>query len=258
MAENNHISSKALKQTLVFLHGWGVNAAIFDPVVKQLSTNYQVICLDLPGFGDQVEQFPAPYSLANVAKELSNTIPPSSIVIGWSLGGLVATQLALEYPEKVAKLVTIASSPAFVAKDNWPGIKPDVLAMFHRQLEGDISKTLAGFLKLQAMGSPHVRDDIRIIKQLVEQKPQPSKAVLDSGLDILADVDLRDQLENISQPFLRIYGKLDALVPHKAIVQIDDMAPASKSCILPKASHAPFISHQVEFIEVLDSWINTD
>ena len=256
MTEKSHISSKTLKQTLVFLHGWGVNAAIFQPLAKQLTENYQVICLDLPGFGDQVKAFPSHYSLANVTSELSSKIPKNSIVVGWSLGGLVATQLALEYPEKVTKLVTIASSPAFVARDNWPGIKPNVLAMFHQQLEGDISKTLAGFLKLQAMGSPHVRDDIRIIKQLVELKPQPSKAVLDSGLNILADIDLRDQLRNISQPFLRIYGKLDALVPYKAISQIDDLAPTSRSCVLAKASHAPFISHQVEFIEVLDSWIN--
>jgi len=107
------------------------------------------------------------------------------------------------------------------------------------------------------MGSPHVRDDIRAIKQLVEQKPEPSELVLDKSLDILADVDLHDALSQINQPFLRIYGKLDALVPHKVISLVDALAPNSQSVILEKASHAPFISHQAEFIEHLLQWLQT-
>ncbi|QOL26216.1 pimeloyl-ACP methyl ester esterase BioH [Thalassotalea sp. LPB0316] len=256
MAENNSNSTPITKKTLVLLHGWGVNSAIFEPLSQQLSPYFQVVCLDLPGFGDSINTSPIPYVLESVAEMVANQIPDNSILAGWSLGGLVATKIALNHSEKVSKLIHIASSPCFVVKDAWPGIKANVLASFHQQLDANISKTLSGFLKLQAMGSPHVREDIRLIQQLVEQKPQPSKLVLDSGLNILEQVDLRDQLANIQQPFLRIYGKLDSLVPNKAVELIDQLAPNSKSVVVEKASHAPFISHQVEFIDILKAWLD--
>jgi len=256
MAEISNNAIKTSKQSLVLLHGWGVNSAIFEPLVTQLCDEFNVTCLDLPGFGDKADDYPVSYTLDNIAAIVANLIPENSIVAGWSLGGLVATKVALKHPEKVDKLIHIASSPCFVAKDQWPGIKPDVLSMFHQQLEANISKTLSGFLKLQAMGSPHVREDIRLIQQLVEQKPQPSKFVLDKGLDILESCDLREHLSQLKQPLLRVYGKLDSLVPHKAIDIIDQLVPNSDSIVLAKASHAPFISHQSEFIEVLVNWIH--
>lgn len=257
MVEKLNIASFGEGQQLILLHGWGVNSAIFTPLIEQLSHHYNLVLIDLPGFGDNVEQYPTPYQLENVVEAITPYVDDNAVVAGWSLGGLVATQLALTLPEKIAKVVTIASSPCFVEREEWPGIKTKVLANFHQQLQASISKTLSGFLKLQAMGSPHVRDDIRAIKQLVEQKSEPSELVLDKSLDILAEVDLRDTLSQINQPFLRIYGKLDALVPHKVISLVDALAPNSQSVILEKASHAPFISHQAEFIEHLLQWLQT-
>ena len=179
MVEKLNIASFGEGQQLILLHGWGVNSAIFTPLIEQLIHHFNLVLIDLPGFGDNVEQYPTPYQLESVVEAITPNVKDNAVVAGWSLGGLVATQLALTLPEKVAKVVTIASSPCFVEREEWPGIKAKVLASFHQQLQASISKTLSGFLKLQAMGSPHVRDDIRAIKQLVEQKREPSELVLD-------------------------------------------------------------------------------
>ena len=61
------------------------------------------------------------------------------IWLGWSLGGLVASQIALRHPERVQALITVASSPCFSAREAWPGIKPEVLAGFQHQLSEDFS-----------------------------------------------------------------------------------------------------------------------
>lgn len=45
--------------------------------------------------------------------------PDKAIWLGWSLGGLVASQIALTHPERVQALVTVASSPCFSARDEW-------------------------------------------------------------------------------------------------------------------------------------------
>jgi len=262
MSSSLVFNSKGKGQALVFVHGWGLNSGVWQPLVEKLSQHYRVITIDLPGFGLNIEHNASPYSLAQVSQLISDAIDTPAIYLGWSLGGLVATKIALAHPEKVQGLVTIASSPCFIEKDlelkneqTWPGIKPAVLAMFHQQLGEDIKKTLDGFLKIQAMGSPHIRQDIKQLRDLIMAYPIPTKATLEQSLSLLSSEDLRQQLTDIKVPFLRLYGKLDSLVPKAAIPTINQLAPESEHIIFDKASHAPFISHLDEFVHQLTTWL---
>ncbi|MGL5393791.1 MAG: alpha/beta fold hydrolase, partial [Shewanella sp.] len=108
------------------IHGWGVNSAVFTPLHEQLS-EYRVHYVDLPGFGLSL---PIKGDLSSWVDALINRLPANAIWAGWSLGGLVATQAAISYPSHVRGLVTIASSPCFMAREAeaWPGIPPQVLS----------------------------------------------------------------------------------------------------------------------------------
>jgi pimeloyl-[acyl-carrier protein] methyl ester esterase len=164
--------------------------------------------------------------------------------------------MSLRYPEDVLGLVTIASSPCFTQQTTWLGIAPEMLTLFHRQLAEDTKNTIEGFLKIQAMGSPHIRQDIKVMRDLVMQYPMASQQTLDDSLRLLETVDKRLELSLISQPFLRMYGKLDGLVPKKVIPMINDLSAQSDQYIFEKASHAPFISHLDEFIITLKTWLS--
>ena len=249
---------------VVLIHGWGLNSAVWQPTIQQLDKTLAITTIDLPGFGLNLNDSLSPYSLIKVVDKIQEALQDPAVIVGWSLGGLVATDLALRYPNKVLGLVTVASSPCFVAKNvtteesssnftkqNWPGIQPNVLKMFHQQLAQNTQKTIEGFLKIQAMGSPHVRQDINTIRDLVMQHELPSTQTLDESLTLLETVDLRNQLKNINTPTLRLYGKLDSLVPKSAIDLISNLMPKSSFHIFEKASHAPFISHSKAFNEVL-------
>ena len=139
----------------------------------------------------------------------------------------------------------------FSARDEWPGIKPDVLAGFQQQLSDDFQRTVERFLALQTMGTETARQDARALKKTVLALPMPEVDVLNGGLEILKTVDLRQPLQNVSMPFLRLYGYLDGLVPRKVVPMLDKLWPHSESYIFAKAAHAPFISHPVEFRHVL-------
>ncbi len=247
-------------QPLVFLHGWGVNSAVWQPLVEKLKTNYQVITIDLPGFGLNVDNSITPYSLEQVSELIYQTIAQPAIYVGWSLGGLIATQIALTHSARVQGLVTIASSPRFLEQSEnnqvmWPGIKAEVLKLFHQQLGQDIKKTLARFLEIQAMGSPHARKHFKQIQQLVMQYPMPSQQAFDQSLALLESEDLRTELTKIKLPFLRLYGRLDSLVPASVIENINQLSPNSEHYIFNKASHAPFISHLNDFYQQLNQWL---
>lgn len=256
MAERLKIASQGQGLALVFIHGWGLNSAVWQPCLAELKTHFEVITVDLPGFATNQDYTLEPYSLIAIAKAIEYAVAKPAVYIGWSLGGLVASQIAISNPERVLGLVTVASSPQFIAAENWPGIKEHVLAMFHQQLAQDTTKTINNFLKIQAMGSRHIRQDIKKIRDLVMQYPLPSQQVLEQSLQLLETSDLRTHLNTIKPPMLRLYGKLDGLVPKQVIDSITDLAPNSQHYIFEQASHAPFISHQAEFLSVLKSWLS--
>ncbi len=247
------------KPHLYFIHGWGMNQAVWHSVAEKLEQDYQVTCLDLAGFGSKAEQCVSEYKLQNISDALLPEINNNSYIIGWSLGGLVAQYLAIHHPEKVKALVCVASSPYFSElesqEETWHGIKDKVMTGFQQQLSLDFKKTLERFLAIQAMGSPSAKQDIKQFKQLILQYPEPNLAALKGGLEILKNDDLRELVKNIKQPCLRMYGRLDALVPAKAIKDIEKIHPSSQTQIFAHASHAPFLSHQSEFLSALREFI---
>ncbi|GAA0792772.1 MULTISPECIES: pimeloyl-ACP methyl ester esterase BioH [Pseudomonadati] len=252
-----HINTIGDGQDIVLLHGWGVNGAVFEPL-KQALSQYRAHYVDLPGFGDSpmIEG-----DINDWATALSQQLPNNAIWLGWSLGGLVATQIALRFPDKIKALITVASSPCFMAQTTeipqpWPGIASEVIGQFSTQLHQNLPKTVERFLAIQAMGSETAKADILKIKSLVLAKPLPCEASLQQGLDMLAEVDLRDQLPNITRPWLRVWGKLDGLVPRRSINMLTKNTNM-EDVILAKASHSPFISHTNLFIEHINHWLNT-
>lgn len=276
MAETFKISSSSdtlplksnQKIPLVLVHGWGLNSAVWQPLIESLPATFTdiftVITVDLPGFGVNVNTEIDPYTLANICQSIRAIIPVPAFYLGWSLGGLVATEMALAFPEKVLGLITVASSPRFLEEKRqdeqntaviWPGIKANVLAAFHQQLHVNIENTINGFLKIQAMGSPHIRQDIKQISELVFQHTMASRATLDRSLSLLESSDYRQALQNISHPFLRLYGNADSLVPKSVIEKVNELAPNSAVHIFQQASHAPFISHADDFKAILIQWL---
>lgn len=241
------------KPVLVLLHGWGLNHAVWLQLLPQLTMHFSVLTPDLPGFG-LAEVMPEPYSLKSVAAIVAEQIPSGSLVLGWSLGGMVATQIALDYPEKVRALALVASSPCFVANDDWPGMAPLVLRQFAAALAKDVALTIERFLAIQALGSDTARHEIKLLKQALLSLPLPQPAALAGGLTMLAEQDLRPRLSELCMPVAGCFGRLDSLVPVAMLAELQTLLPQASFTILAKASHAPFISHPAEFSQWLLLW----
>lgn len=261
---NNHPSNQNSNQynhpaqpkppTLYLIHGWGMNQAVWQLISQKLAQHFNIIYLDLPGYGESADHFPANYSLENISNQVSEKITQKGILLGWSLGGLVAQYIAIHQPKKISGLVCLATTPKFEQTENWPGIKAEVLNAFQLQLSQNYARTIDKFLAIQMMGSETARQDIKQIKALLMQYPAPVETVLSQGLALLNTVDLSAQINQINSPTLRLYGKLDSLVPIKAVDLIQKLHSSSQAFIFAKASHAPFISHPDEFVSAVVSF----
>lgn len=234
---------------LVLLHGWGLNAGVWHCIIDRLAPHFRLHLVDLPGYG-RSKGFSA-MSLTNMADIVLQQAPPQALWLGWSMGGLVASQIALSHPERVQGLITVSSSPCFTAHAEWPGIRPEVLAGFEQQLSEDFQRTVERFLALQTLGTESARQDARLLKAVVLQHQMPEVDVLTGGLEILRTADLRQGLAICTVPFLRIYGYLDGLVPRKVASLLDSAWPETQSVVMKGAAHAPFVSHPDDFSKLI-------
>ncbi|MGL4485689.1 MAG: pimeloyl-ACP methyl ester esterase BioH [Yersinia sp. (in: enterobacteria)] len=234
---------------LVLLHGWGLNSEVWRCIIDRLAPHFRLHLVDLPGYG-RSRNF-GPMSLADMARIVLEQAPLQALWLGWSMGGLVASQIALNYPVRVRGLITVSSSPCFAAHGEWPGIRPEVLAGFQQQLSEDFQRTVERFLALQTLGTESARQDARWLKVVILKHQMPEADVLNGGLEILRTADLRVELSDCTLPFMRIYGYLDGLVPRKIAALLDHGWPHTQSVMMKAAGHAPFISHPDDFTKLI-------
>lgn len=250
-----HIETRGHGAPLVLLHGWGMHGGVWAGVVDELARHAQLHIVDLPGYGGSAAL--TPYSLEALAARLIDALPPHFNVCGWSLGGQVALTLARLYPARVGRLVTVGTNPCFVARADWPhGIQREVLQIFAESLADDYEGTLKRFLALQARGDEAARAVLARLRDLLFARGRPDRAVLDAGLAILLNADLRASVADILHPALVIHGSHDALAPVASGEWLAKHLPHGCFCRVPGASHAPFLSHSAEFVAALTDFLH--
>jgi len=240
---------------LVFLHGWGMNGDVWESVTPALAKNNRVTAVDLPGHGRSVEDLEG-YNLKYLAEQVLEVTPPGATLVGWSMGGLIATQLVLDNPAAIKKLVLVASSPKFVRDDSWPdGMEAELLDNFAGDLREDYRNTVKRFIAIQAMGSDNPREEQRVLRDRVFRHGDPQIAALEGGLKILHETDLRSRLAEIKIPMLLLTGEHDSLFRRQAAERTQSLSSNSKLVVIKGAGHAPFLSHDKAFIKELELFL---
>jgi pimeloyl-[acyl-carrier protein] methyl ester esterase len=255
-------STRSGAADIVLLHGWAMTPVVWAPIQSLLGKRRSV-ALALPGHAGA-----APASEAEVATwsdRLATQLPPAATLVGWSLGAMLALDLAHRYPKQVARLVLIGGTARFVADDAsapaaWPGLASATVEAFRTGFARAPHATLKHFLALQCLGeadrrgvqtvlgaaltpldAPEQRknDGLSFAVPAAGETPAtPACAALADGLTLLACTDLRSTLPRIEQPCLLIHGERDALMPVAAARAMSLVLPNSRLEILRGSGHA--------------------
>jgi len=240
---------------LVLLHGWGLNLAVWDSVVDELATRYTLTLIDLPGHGHSSEA--KAETIDEAANAVAAVMPKHAAVLGWSLGGQIALQLAIDHANNVAALILVATTPKFVTSDDWPhGVKVEVLNDFRHRLSTNYAATIRNFLALQVLHPNVARPTIAALQKSMLGRGVPTIANLTHGLTMLAASDHRALLHKIVQPTLVIQGDHDALTREAAAAWMAAEIPNATYLKIEHAAHAPFLSHRAPFLNALNHFLN--
>lgn len=252
---NLHVETIGSGAPLLLIHGWGMHGGVWGDVAQKLAADFQVHCVDLPGFGSS-----APLTETNLdalVRTLSARFADPLAVCGWSLGGQVALHWAAREPDKVRRLILVASTPCFAERDDWMfGMPCDVLEKFAEELEKSHAATLRRFIALQLRGSENERELLARLREELFSRGEPDMAALRAGLNILRDADLRESLPGITQPALVIAGARDKLTPPEASYYLAQTMRNARVVEVEGAAHVPFLSHLDYFAGQVKSFLH--
>lgn len=236
-----HIEISGQGPNLILLHGWAMHSGIFAPLLPSLGQHFRVHCVDLPGHGQSLHS-QLPLSFEAVWTELNQRIKQPAYIMGWSLGGLFALYGAANYPERCLGLIMQNASPCFVHRPDWPhGMPVSVFSQFASDLQTDYAQTLHRFFMLEAQGSAHERDELRLLQSTAFSYGEPKPRILCEGLQLLEQTDLRAVLAKLDAPNLWLAGRRDRLVNPHAIQAACDLSNGQFH-LLQHGGHAPFLT----------------
>jgi pimeloyl-[acyl-carrier protein] methyl ester esterase len=246
------MNGEAARPTLVMLHGWGLNLAVFDALAEQLAPQFEVLRLDLPGHGRSTTDVAILEAgidalAAQLARDITLRTGAAAAplhLLGWSLGGMLSIALAAAMPQRVLRLTLIASTPSFVARADWPhGLAPAVLETFAMQLRVDYHRTVHEFLELQVRGSAQSTTTLRNLQAALDAQGAATPRALAAGLELLRNMDLRAHVPQLKMPALVISGQYDRVTPPWAGRALAAALPHGEYREIARAGHAPFLSH---------------
>ena len=254
-----HVEVAGSGPPLVLLHGWAMHGGVFAPLVERLRNRYTLHIVDLPGHGLS-HDCRIPLSLDACMDAIATQVPRAPWC-GWSLGGLIALHAAATRPQHVPALVMLCASPRFVRGDDAPGtswkygVSAEIFQEFASGLRQDYRGTLDRFIALEAFGSEHAKDEIRVLRADLFARGEPAAQVLADGLALLETSDLRPVLPELSLPSLWLAGRRDRLVDPRAMREAAALAPDAEFHLVEHAGHAPFLTHADEVAARLDAFL---
>lgn len=241
-------------EPILLLHGLGATKGSFLPTVAGLASSFRTIAVDLPGFGDSYKPFGARYHapfFARAVVELMNALGlDRAHVIGNSMGGRVALEIGLRYPERVGRLVLLAPSLAWRRERPWAPLvrvlSPElglvqvtprwvVEAIVHRILPVAQSSWIRAGVDefLRAYLTPRGRVAFyAAARQIYLEEPHGSKGFW-------------TRLAGLEPPALFIWGRHDGLVPISFAAHVKNTLPSARHLELD-CGHVPQVERPAE------------
>lgn len=237
----------SLSKKILLITGWGGGAELLKPL------------------HDAFEQKGYLVERMNIFNALDNEILQQhvelavkfDVIVGWSLGGQLATILVDHIQQQYAEqktLITLASNPCFVTQADWTTAMPvETFMQFKQSFEQDAITTLKRFGLLVCQGASSAKKDFLTMQKLI--RPQ-AIALLRDGLQLLEQLNLVGLYENYQGRQLHVFAEHDALVPYQVVQNIQNLAAKNLSVIsIEGASHGFPCFMMEKTVQVIEDFI---
>ncbi len=219
---------------LVMITGLGIDQSTWKPQVSAFKEHYQVITFDNRGVGKS-DKPEGPYSPRMMAEDTVQLMDFLKIekanILGYSMGGLIAQEIAINYPERITKLVL--GSTWCCQDDGANGVTPNLLEAaklpprqgFNRLIDSCFNRLFYRFIIV-----PFIKFQARRMKE-AEIKG------LERQVECIKGYDSLDRLPLIKAPTLIVTGTKDRVIKHESSDTISQKIPDARLVKIKNGSH---------------------
>ncbi len=242
-------------EPVLLVHGGMSDSREWGPQIEDLSSDYDVIAVDVLGCGGSADP-PEEFGLADHAHVLAGMLDAlgvtSAHVIGLSLGSVLALALYREHPQTVRSLVLVG------AYAGWSGsLPPEEVESRTRVVLETLDRPVEewGPAFLFTVHGAEAPADLMDASMAILRDVRPSAArhlVL-----AISSADLRGMLPTITVPVLLVYGDADQRAPAAVAAQLHTAIPGSRLVVLPDAGHAVNVEAPAEFNAATRAFLRT-
>ena len=249
---------------VIFIHGYGAKKEIWKPQVAEISKKFKVITFDLRGTGES-DRPNIPYTMEMMAEDVNELAEFLNIkkvhIIGRSFGGMIAQNISLLYPEKVDKLVLIATNygrldtewveiPKNGRLEEIETLKQDPLKafkqkskwLFHlkfrREMEGNPTKKFYEVFSMEDL-----------IKESLVNPSRPQDII--NQAEAMKTHYTFDKLGEIKHKTLLIAASHDRQTPVSVMEEMNKKMPNSELKIINEAGHFMTLSRASEVNKII-------
>jgi len=255
---------------LILIHGFGSKKEIWKPQIIDFSKKYKTITFDLRGTG-KTDRPNYPYTMELFADDIKGLMDylkiESTHLIGRSLGGMIAQNFVLKYPQNVKKLVLIATNAVFddesvvdlvinnrikdielLKKDPVKAFWNKSLFVYHQKFRQELKQNP----KKKFYNAFSLEDLIE------ESTINPSRAqdIINQGSAMKGHNTL-NRLSEIKNETLLLAASHDRLIPKSLMVEINKRIPNSILKIIDKAGHFMTVSRAIEVNNIILDFLNS-
>ncbi len=237
--------------TVVLLHGLGATNASMLPTMWDLARDHRVIAPDLPGFGETQKPVRS-YHAAFFARWLHDLLRQlggeRAHLVGNSMGGRVAIEAGLRFPERVDRLVLLAPSPAFIRGREFVRIvrllRPELalvpLPLRHRAVVRSLRRLFSQPSRLPDAWYEAAADEfIRVFRTARGRIAFFSAARQIYLEEPHGEAGFWDRLPGLDRPALFVWGARDRMVPARFAPHVERALPRAASVVFDDCGHVP-------------------
>ena len=220
---------------LICLHGIGGNFESFRPQLDAFGPSRRTIAWNMPGYGGS--PLLADTSFKNLAGALVGLMDHLHLerahIMGQSIGGMIAQEMAATHPDRLASLILIATTPSFGGRDD--SFKAQFIKARLGPLDaGRTIRELAPSIVREIIGKDAPRLAIQSATASMSEVPEASYR---ETIRCLTTFNRRDNLEKISVPTCLIAGQLDTNAPFRTMEKMAAKIPDAEFHLIEKAGH---------------------
>jgi 3-oxoadipate enol-lactonase len=249
-AEQLYFTEQGVGPPLLLVHGLMVSGTMFEPLLDRFAAFHRVIVPDLRGHG-RSRALPPPYTARQLSADLVGLLQhlgiASAAVLGYSQGGAIAQQLALDWPERCSRLVLGCTYAYNMAT---PG----------EWLEGHVTPFLLRLLGPRRFAEFVVSQGAQELSNeraawLVNLMANQERKLMAAAWRETMAFDSRQRLAEIACPTLIVAGSNDRAVPLHHAQMLYTGISGSKLIVIEGAGHTLIWTHPDEFVRVTEDFL---